>query len=232
MNSLIGKKYKIAVDGFSSCGKSTLAKQIAQRVGAVYIDSGAMYRAVALLAIKNNCIVSNDLNVSCMQPLVDELKMEFDSINNHLLLNGEDVEKEIRGKAVASHVSEVAKHGFVREKMVKMQQDYSLSSSVVMDGRDIGTHVFPDAEVKLFLTADPKVRAQRRYDELKEKGMEQSFDEILENIKHRDTVDQNREIAPLRKADDAIVIDNSVITREQQLDHALQIIYSKIGDTL
>lgn len=226
------KNYKIAVDGFSSCGKSTLAKQIAQRLGVVYIDSGAMYRAIALLAIRNNCIIDNNLDVSCMQPFVDEVKMEFQPTNNHLLLNGEDVEQEIRGTEVASNVSEVAKHGFVREKMVKMQQDYSLTNSVVMDGRDIGTHVFPNAEVKLFLTADPKVRAQRRYDEQKEKGMEQPFDEVLENIKHRDESDQNREIAPLRKADDATVIDNSVMSREQQLEHALQIIYAKIGDAL
>lgn len=228
----MSKKYKIAVDGFSSCGKSTLAKQIAQRLGVLYIDSGAMYRAVALLAIRNNCIVDNNLNVSCMQSLVEKVKMEFQPANNHLLLNGEDVEQEIRGKDVANHVSEVAKHGFVREKMVKMQQDYSLTNSVVMDGRDIGTHVFPDAEVKLFLTADPKVRAQRRFDELKEKGMEQPFEEVLENIKQRDEADQNREIAPLRKAEDATVIDNSVMSREQQLEHALQIIYSKIGAAL
>jgi cytidylate kinase len=120
----------------------------------------------------------------------------------------------------------------VREKMVKMQQEYSLTNSVVMDGRDIGTHVFPYAEVKLFLTADPKVRAQRRFDELKEKGMQQSFDEVLDNILQRDEADQSREIAPLRKADDAIIIDNSVMSREQQLEHALQIIYGKIGDAL
>jgi cytidylate kinase len=232
MNSLMGKRYKIAVDGFSSCGKSTLAKQIAQRLGAVYIDSGAMYRAVALLALKNNCLADHKLEVTCMKPLVDNVKMEFNSSDNHLMLNEEDVEQEIRGKEVAGIVSEVARFGFVREKMVKMQQDYSNTNSVVMDGRDIGTHVFPDAEVKLFLTADPKVRAKRRFDELKEKGMEQPFEEVLDNIKQRDEADQNREIAPLRKADDAIIIDNSVMSREQQLDHALQIIYGKIGDAL
>ena len=224
--------YKIAVDGFSSCGKSTLAKQIAQRLGVIYIDSGAMYRAIALLALRNDCVEKENVKTDCLKPLVDNVKIEFQSSNNHLMLNDEDVEQEIRGKEVANHVSEVARHGFVREKMVKMQQDYSLTNSVVMDGRDIGTHVFPDAEVKLFLTADPKVRAQRRYDELKEKGMEQQFEEVLENIKQRDEADQSREIAPLRQADDAIVIDNSVMSREQQLEHALQIIYAKIGEAL
>ncbi|PLX24615.1 MAG: (d)CMP kinase [Salinivirgaceae bacterium] len=228
----MSKKYQVAVDGFSSCGKSTLAKQIAQLLGAVYIDSGAMYRAIALIALRNNCVEKDSVNKDCLKPLVENVKIEFQPSDNHLILNGEDVELEIRGKEVASHVSEVAKHGFVREKMVKMQQDYSLTNSVVMDGSDIGTHVFPNAEVKLFLTADPEVRAQRRFYELKEKGMEQPFEEVLENIKQRDEADQNREIAPLRKADDATIIDNSVMSREQQLEHALQIIYVKLGEAL
>ncbi len=224
--------YRIAVDGFSSCGKSTLARQIAEVLGAVYIDSGAMYRAATLLALRNKCIIGKSLETGCFRPIIQHATIEFSTINNHLLLNDHDVEKEIRSPEVANHVSEVASHGFVRELLVQMQQSYSEKAPVVMDGRDIGTHVFPGAEVKIFLTAEPQIRAERRYHELREQSVDISFEEVLKNVKKRDEKDQNRMIAPLRKADDAVEINNSYLSRNEQLDKALEIIYEKIGDKL
>lgn len=224
--------YRIAVDGFSSCGKSTLARQIAEVLGAVYIDSGAMYRAATLLAIQNNCIRDWHLDTGCFMPIIQRARIEFRTTDNHLLLNEKDVEKEIRSPEVADHVSEVASHGFIREIMVQMQRSYSEKSPVVMDGRDIGTHVFPDAEVKIFLTAEPRIRAERRYQELQEQSVNISFDEVFENVKKRDEKDQNRSVAPLRKADDAIEINNSYLSRSEQLEQALEIVHEKIGDVL
>lgn len=224
--------YRIAVDGYSSCGKSTLAKQIAEVLNILYIDSGAMYRAATLLALENNCLPNSELDTGCFRPVIQQARIEFDPATNHVLLNGKDVEKEIRGPAIADHVSEVASHGFVREVLVQMQRAYCEQSPVVMDGRDIGTHVFPDAEVKIFLTAEPSIRAERRYRELLEKSIETTFSEVLENVQKRDKIDQNRKVAPLRKADDATEIDNSHLSRKEQLDQALEIIYDKIGDRL
>ncbi len=228
----MAKNYRIAVDGFSSCGKSTLARQIADVLGALYIDSGAMYRAATLLALNNNCIVENKLDVGCFRPVMQQAKIDFSTADNHILLDGKDVEKEIRSPRVADFVSEVSSHGFVREILVQIQRSYSEKAPVVMDGRDIGTHVFPDAEVKLFLTAEPRIRAERRFRELQEKGVTATFEEVFENVQKRDKADQNREIAPLRQADDAIEINNSNLTRKEQLDKALEIVHSKIDIAL
>lgn len=220
--------YKIAVDGFSSCGKSTLARQIAEVLNILYIDSGAMYRAATLLAIENNCIINNELNVGCFRPLLQKAEIAFRNTDNHILLNGKDVETAIRGTIVADQVSNVASHGFIREILVQMQRSYSDNGPVVMDGRDIGTHVFPNAEVKIFLTAEPRIRAERRFEELGQKSIDATFDEVFENVRKRDEADQSRKIAPLRKASDAIEINNSYLTREEQLQKALDIIYEKI----
>lgn len=222
------KNYKIAVDGFSSCGKSTLAKQVAEKLGITYIDSGAMYRAVALLAIECGCIENDLIDEACLKKNLDDIDLVFDPQSNHIILNGTDVESQIRGQVVAGQVSKVAKIEFVREKLVMLQQKYGDNQSVIMDGRDIGTHVFPDAEVKLFLTADPGIRAERRYKELVEKGQQVSLEEILANVKERDYIDQTRDVAPLRKADDAVEIDNSNLTRDEQLQKALDIVFEKI----
>ncbi len=228
----MSKYYRIAVDGFSSCGKSTLARQIADILGALYIDSGAMYRAATLLALNNNCIKNGKLDTGCFRSVMQHAQIDFNTRDHHIILNGKDVEKEIRSPHVADYVSEVASHGFVREILMQTQRSYSDKAPVVMDGRDIGTHVFPDAEVKVFLNADPRIRAERRFRELQEKGITSTFDEVLENVQKRDEADQSREIAPLRKADDAIEIDNSHLTRKQQLDKALEIIHSKIDTAL
>lgn len=219
--------FQVAVDGFSSCGKSTLAKQIAKSLGVTYIDSGAMYRAATLLAMNNDCIHDGKLNEACFAPIMLKAEILFDC-NNRMLLNGADVENEIRKPDVADHVSEVASYHSVRQILTAKQQQYGESESVVMDGRDIATHVFPHAAVKLFVTAKPEIRAQRRFLELQEKGIEISFDEVLTNVKSRDAKDQSRTVAPLKKAHDAIEIDNSNLTREEQLALALQIIHEKI----
>lgn len=225
----MSKKYKIAVDGFSSCGKSTLAKQVAEKLKITYIDSGAMYRAVALLAIESGCIQNEIINESCLKDKLKTIDLVFDKQSNHTILNGIDVEDKIRQQQVAGKVSKVATLDFVREKLVILQQKYGDHQSVIMDGRDIGTHVFPDAEVKLFLTADPRIRAERRYKELVDKGQTVTFDEILANVKERDHIDQTREIAPLRKANDAEEIDNSNLSREEQLQKALEIVSEKLN---
>ena len=190
------KKITIAIDGFSSCGKSTMAKDLAREVGYIYIDSGAMYRAVTLYSIEN-VIFNGDV---------------IDTEN----LNGVNVENKIRTMGVSSKVSPISALDFVREAMVAQQQAMGKEKGIVMDGRDIGTTVFPDAELKIFVTATPEIRAQRRFDELKAKGQEGSFEEILENVKQRDYIDQHREVSPLRKADDALLLDNSNLSIEQQ----------------
>lgn len=226
------KFYQIAVDGFSSCGKSTLARQLASELGYTYIDSGAMYRAATLLALEKRCVQNGKLMVDCFQVAMKNAKVGFSKQDNRLILNGVDVEDEIRQPIIAEHVSEVASHGFVREILMEMQRNYSNNASVVMDGRDIGTHVFPSAIVKLFITAEPKIRAQRRFLELQDKGVETTFEEVLNNVEKRDKLDQNRTIAPLRKASDAIEIDNSHLTREGQLNKALGIIRTHISEVL
>lgn len=215
-------KINIAIDGFSSCGKSTLAKQLAQQIGYVYVDSGAMYRAVTLHAMRNEFF--NDLELN-QKALIDDLsnvdvRLSYDSSTEKQItfLNGENVEEEIRKMPVSQRVSQVAVVKEVRERMVYLQQQMALNKGVVMDGRDIGTVVLPDAELKIFMTASPEVRAQRRLSELESKGEKVSFEEVIENLKHRDHIDQTREESPLRQADDARVLDNSDITREEQLE--------------
>jgi len=212
----------IAIDGFSSCGKSTLAKQLAKEIGYVYVDSGAMYRAVTLYAMRNDFFNGMDLKT---QLLIDalsgvEVTLSYDPKTQSQItfLNGENVEEEIRKMPVSQRVSQVAVVKEVRERLVYLQQQMARKKSIVMDGRDIGTVVLPDAELKIFMTADPEIRAQRRLDELAAKGDKVSFTEVIENLKHRDHIDQTRKESPLRQAEDARVLDNSNITREEQLE--------------
>lgn len=214
------KKITIAIDGFSSCGKSTMAKDLAREIGYIYIDSGAMYRAVTLYSIENGIFQGERIDAERLQKEIGSIRISF-QLNQETgrpdtYLNGVNVEDKIRGIAVSSRVSPIAALGFVREAMVAQQQTMGKSKGIVMDGRDIGTTVFPDAELKIFVTATPEIRAQRRYDELKAKGQEASFNEILENVKQRDYIDQNREVSPLRKADDALLLDNTDMTIPQQ----------------
>lgn len=213
-------KITIAVDGFSSNGKSSMAKALAKKIGYIYIDTGAMYRAVTLYCLRNGIISDNEIDLDKLKNRMDDIHIEFrlnpETNLPETYLNGENVEKEIRRMDVSNQVSNVSAIGFVRQAMVKQQQAFGKSKGVVMDGRDVGTVVFPDAELKIFLTASPEIRAKRRFDELIAKGEQVSFDEILENVKQRDYIDQNREESPLKKADDAIVLDNSDMTIDEQ----------------
>ena len=216
------KKITIAIDGFSSCGKSTMAKMLAKEVGYIYVDTGAMYRAVTLFAMRNGMIAPNgevnrDELKHKMQTLRVEFKLNEQTGRAETYLNGENVENEIRGMEVSSHVSAIAAIDFVRTALVEQQQRMGRDKGIVMDGRDIGTVVFPDAELKVFVTASAEIRAQRRFDELKGKGVEANFDEILNNVQQRDYIDSHREVSPLRKADDAIELDNGELTIAQQL---------------
>ncbi|MDD3686160.1 MAG: (d)CMP kinase [Bacteroidales bacterium] len=229
----MSKTIKIAVDGFSSCGKSTLAKQLASHFGFVYVDSGAMYRAVTLFSLRNNLFDNGVLNIDKLVVLLPEIDITFTNDSNKGLetwLNGENVEDEIRQLEVSSKVSLVSAIPEVRKRMVELQREMSLNKSVVMDGRDIGTVVFRDADVKLFVTASPEIRAQRRYMELSEKGVVVDYNEILNNICERDNLDQSRNDSPLRQAEDAVLIDNSELNREQQLELAIKIISDKINE--
>lgn len=214
------KKITIAIDGFSSCGKSTMAKDLAKEIGYIYIDSGAMYRAVTLYSIQHDLFKQNGIDTETLRKQMNQIHITFhlDGKTNspQTYLNGVNVEKEIRTMEVSSKVSFISVLDFVRQALVTQQQEMGKTKGIVMDGRDIGTTVFPDAELKIFVTASPEIRAQRRYDELKAKGLETSFEEILANVKERDYIDQNREVSPLRKADDAILLDNSHLTIEQQ----------------
>ena len=213
-------KIVIAIDGFSSCGKSTMAKELARKIAHVYIDSGAMYRAVTLYCIDNDLFENDTVNESELQKVINTLQITFkinpESGKPETYLNGENVENEIRSMRVSDKVSQVSAIPFVREAMVAQQQALGKQKGVVMDGRDIGTTVFPDAELKIFVTASPETRAQRRLDELQKKGSNVSFEEVLDNVKKRDYIDQNREISPLRKADDALLLDNSKMTLAEQ----------------
>ena len=216
------RKVVIAVDGYSSCGKSTFAKAIAKRLGYAYIDSGAMYRATTLYGLQNDMFDENGVlnapNLIAALPLINiTFRFNGEKQRNETFLNGVCVEDEIRTIAVADKVSRVAEIGEVREQMVLLQQQMGKEKGIVMDGRDIGTVVFPDAEFKIFMTADPAIRAQRRYDELKGKGEEVDINEVEENIRKRDYIDENREVSPLRKANDALVLDNSHMTVEEQM---------------
>lgn len=215
------KKIVIAIDGFSSCGKSTMAKDLARRIGYVYVDTGAMYRSVTLFAL-NHHLFNEDGSVKAYQleKLMPEVNISF-KLNTETgrpdtYLNGVCVENDIRGMEVSSHVSPIAAIPFVREALVAQQQRMGGDKGIVMDGRDIGTTVFPEAELKIFVTASAEVRAQRRYDELKAKGAEANYDDILKNVQERDYIDTHREVSPLRKADDALELDNSHMTIEEQ----------------
>ncbi|MBP6980565.1 MAG: (d)CMP kinase [Bacteroides sp.] len=214
------KKITIAIDGFSSCGKSTMAKSLAKEIGYIYIDSGAMYRAVTLYCIENGLIEDGEIRTETLKEDLKRINISF-KINAETgqpdtYLNAENVENKIRTMLVSSMVSQVSALDFVRSAMVEQQQKMGKEKGIVMDGRDIGTTVFPDAELKIFVTASAEVRAQRRFDELKSKGQEASYDEILHNVKQRDYLDQNREVSPLRQASDAILLDNSTLTIEEQ----------------
>jgi len=220
------KKIIVAIDGFSSCGKSTMAKDLARKVGYIYIDSGAMYRAVTLYCLQNGLIRGSRISTRKLEAQMPNIKISF-RLNKatgrpDTYLNRRKVEKEIRGMEVSAHVSPVAALPFVREAMVAQQQQMGKKKGIVMDGRDIGTTVFPKAELKIFVTASAEVRAQRRFDELKAKGEEAAYDDILKNVKERDYIDQHREISPLRKADDAIELDNSHLTIDQQNEWLLK----------
>lgn len=215
------KKITIAIDGHSSCGKSTMAKQLAREVGYVYIDTGAMYRAVTLFALRRGLFrPDGSLDAARLEALMPEVHVSFrlDAGTGlpHTLLNGENVEAEIRGMEVSSHVSPVAALPFVRAALTLQQQEMGRGKGIVMDGRDIGTVVFPDAELKVFVTASDEVRARRRCDELAAKGQPADFEEVLANVRERDYIDSHREVAPLRQAPDALVLDNSLLTREEQ----------------
>ena len=214
------KKITIAIDGYSSCGKSTMAKDLAREVGYIYIDSGAMYRAVTLYCLENQLFTEEGIDTIRLEAAMPGIQISFqlnpETGRPMTFLNGANVEDRIRTMEVSNHVSPVAALPFVREALVKLQQEMGKEKGIVMDGRDIGTAVFPDAELKIFVTASAEIRAQRRYDELQAKGQEAAFDEILANVKERDYIDQNREVSPLRQADDALLLDNSNLTIEEQ----------------
>ena len=215
------KNLVIAIDGYSSCGKSTLAKALAKKLGFIYIDSGAMYRAVTLYFLRNAINVEDPAAVKdALQHI--ELNFHAKDYESHITLNGEEVSDEIRQMPVSENVSRVSANKQVRTEMVRQQQRMGKSKNIVMDGRDIGTTVFPDAQVKLFMTADPKIRAERRYKELKSKGdQETSLESVFENIAHRDFADTTREESPLIRATDAIILDNTSITETEQFEFAL-----------
>ena len=221
-------KIVIAIDGHSSCGKSTVAREIAGKLNYIFIDSGAMYRAVTLYCLRNQIIESGVVDKDKLIAHIDSIKVYFrmnqQTQHNDIWLNGENVEDEIRLLEVSQNVSPVAAVAEVRHLLVSLQQEMGLLKGIVMDGRDIGTVVFPDAELKIFMTALPDVRAQRRFNELTAKGETVSYEEIRENIIGRDRYDETREESPLRMAKDAIVLDNSYMTREEQLEWVMKII--------
>lgn len=223
------KRITIAIDGHSSCGKSTMAKQLAKDLGYIYVDTGAMYRAVTLFSMQNGYI-SNERSIdeARLQKALPDIDISFAYHEKYhrpvVHLNGKCVEEEIRGIEVSRYVSLIAALPFVRTAMVEKQREMGKAKGIVMDGRDIGTTVFPDAELKLFVTASAEVRAQRRYDELIDRKMPADYDEILANVKERDYIDSHREVSPLRMADDAVLLDNSEMTREEQQQWLMQIV--------
>ena len=218
----------IAIDGFSSTGKSTLAKQLAKHLGYVFVDTGAMYRAVTLFALQNNCIENNVLNIDKLLQNLSKINLRF-QFNEQLgfsemFLNDKNVETEIRTLEVSGYVSKIAEVSEVRAKLVEQQQEMGKNKGIVMDGRDIGTVVFPDAELKIFMTASPEIRAQRRFDELSSKDDTINFQDVIKNVQERDFIDTNREDSPLKMASDAIEIDNSYITRDDQFKLVLELV--------
>lgn len=225
---MVRNNFIIAIDGFSSCGKSTLAKALAKELNFVFVDSGAMYRAVTLYFLRNSIDISNR---DAVNKALKEIKIDLIPLSNsiQIMLNSEDVSTEIRQMEVSSQVSEVSTIKEVRTAMVAQQKELGERRDIVMDGRDIGTTVFPDADLKIFMTASPEVRAQRRLEELLAKGEQVVLDEIKENLAHRDHIDSTREESPLRQAEDAIVLDNSNLTPEEQLKFVLNQVKSIRG---
>jgi len=227
----LDKKITIAIDGFSSTGKSTLAKQLAKQLGYVYVDTGAMYRAIAYFSMQNNYIKTDFLDKEALIKSLPNIRLQFqfnaDLGFAEMYLNGENVEKQIRTIEVSNFVSKVAEIPEVRTKLVEQQQQMGKNKGVVMDGRDIGTVVFPDAELKIFMTASAQTRAQRRFDELIQKGDSVTFEEVLQNVEERDYIDTHRSNSPLVKADDAVEVDNSDLTREEQFDLVLNLVKQK-----
>lgn len=222
----------IAIDGYSSTGKSTLAKQLADYIGYIYVDTGAMYRAITLFALRAGFVVEGKLQADKLINVLADITIAFQKNSEgkaEVYLNGENVEKQIRTLAVSEQVSPVATISEVRSKLVEQQRNMGEGQGIVMDGRDIGTVVFPDAQLKVFMTASSKVRAQRRYDELRGRGDEITFDQVLENIQERDYIDSTREDSPLRQAKDAIVIDNSDMNLEDQFHVLLQLAKDRIA---
>jgi CMP/dCMP kinase len=238
----LSKKIVIAIDGYSSCGKSTIARALAKELGYAYIDTGAMYRAVTLYLIENNLLnleelklkgeLINDLHIDNIENILEHISIRFKV--NHITgisetyLNDKNVERDIRKMKVSENVSHVSTVKEVRKKMVRLQQKIGEEKNVVMDGRDIGTTVFPDADVKIFMTADHDVRVKRRYDELITHGIEVTVEEVSENIKSRDYEDTHREESPLTKAPDAVVLDNTHLSRREQLDFVLKLVHEKL----
>lgn len=226
-------KIIIAIDGYSSCGKSTLAKSIAKELNYAYVDTGAMYRAVTLFCMNNDLIINKEADVRQIENALNNINITFKfnpaNCRTETYLNNQNVEERIRTIEVSENVSIISKIALVRKKMVILQQEMGKDKGLVMDGRDIGTVVFPNAELKLFMTADPVIRAERRVMELHEKGDQVSFDEVFENVKQRDYLDENRSESPLRKADDAIVLDNTNVTKEEQLKRVLEVINEQFG---
>ena len=221
------KNITIAIDGHSSCGKSTMAKDLAREIGYVYVDTGAMYRCVTLFALRNGLFAADgSIDEAGLRSRMNNIRISFkfnpEAGRPDTYLNGELVERDIRTMEVSNHVSPIATLGFVREAMVAQQQEMGRGGGVVMDGRDIGTVVFPNAELKIFVTASAEVRAQRRYDELKAKGMDADYADILKNVQERDYIDSHREVSPLRQADDALLLDNSNMTIPEQKQWLMQ----------
>jgi cytidylate kinase len=231
------KKITIAIDGYSSSGKSTMARDLARRIGYTYIDSGAMYRAVTLYAMRHGMIdPQGHVDTAALPAALPDIHISFAPASaadgvQHTLLNGEDVERDIRTMEVSGHVSPVAVIPEVRERLVKLQQDFGKTGGIVMDGRDIGTTVFPDAEMKVFVNASAEERARRRQKELEEKtGKPVNYDEILSNIRERDRIDSTREVSPLRKADDAVLLDNDDMNHQQQMQWLMDLYHSIVKD--
>ncbi len=225
------KDITIAIDGYASTGKSSFAKNIARAMHYKYIDSGAMYRAATYFFLENNTINKNNIDIKKIEHLLDKINISIDfdpeTMKTITYLNNKDIEKEIRSQQVSELVSNISKIGPVRKKMVRLQQETGKNGGVVMDGRDIGTVVFPDAELKIFMTADVVVRAERRYKELKEKNIDMSFEAVKKNIEERDKIDETRDISPLKKAPDALVLDNTNMTPAEQLEWVMQLIQEK-----
>lgn len=228
------KRLTIAIDGYSSCGKSTFARAIAEELDYIYIDSGAMYRAVTLYCIRKGYIEGEEVKTADIIGDLGEIDISFvynPGIGIHeTFLNSENVEREIRSLEVSSHVSRISRVHQVRTRMVELQRQIGVNKGIVMDGRDIGTVVFPDADLKIFMTASVDIRAKRRYDELRGKNIEADLEEVRMNIISRDIADENRDISPLRRADDAIILDNSRMTVDQQMDWIMEIIRKKFDE--